>query len=369
MATKSRLFQPLKVGDMELKHRVAMAPLTRYRATDDHVPNDLMVEQYSQRAVVPGTLLISEAIDISVKQGGSNNTPGIYNEAQVEAWKKITEVVHAKHSFIVAQLNGHGRAATEEVAAREGFSIKSSSTIPFSGGAVPRAMTTEEVKSTIQDFADAARNAIRAGFDAVELHGAHGRLIDQFVQSSANQRTDEYGGSIENRSRFAIEVVESVINAIGAERTAIRLSPWSRFQDMRTSDPIPQFTDLIQKLPTNLAYLHVTEPRVNANEDAVGGVTGSNDFIHKLWSGTYFAAGGFTPENVGHYIDELWPNKDVVIVFGRSFIANPDLPFRLREGIPLNPWNRSGFYVPKAAVGYVDQPYSKEFEALQGLPN
>ncbi|KAK3390641.1 hypothetical protein B0H63DRAFT_466202 [Podospora didyma] len=367
--SSTRLASPLAVGKMQLKQRIAMAPLTRFRATVEHVPNDLMLEYYSQRASVPGTLLITEATFMSPKAGGYNNVPGIYNADQVKAWRKITDAVHARGSYIYCQLWHLGRAAKKSVADSEGFKVVSSSAVPLSeeGSAVPEALTVDEIRQTVQDYVTAAKNAIEAGFDGVEVHGANGYLIDQFIQDTCNKRTDDYGGSIENRSRFAVEVVTAVSQAVGPERTGLRLSPFSVFQDMRMADPIPQFSDIIRKIsPLNLAYLHVVAPDIAGNANVSCPSTDSLDFVVDLWSQPLLVAGNMTEEAAKKLVEVEYPSKDVIAVFGRYFIANPDLPFRVLNSIPLNPFNPATFY-SQSPVGYVDQPFSKEFEAKYGV--
>ncbi|RMJ07673.1 hypothetical protein BHE90_001101 [Fusarium euwallaceae] len=361
---QSRLFKPLKIGNVEIKHRIGMAPLTRLRATYDRVPTPLMKDYYGQRAGVPGTLIISEGTFIAANCGGFVHGPGIWREDQVAAWKDITDEVHGKGSFIYCQLFAMGRAGDAEVAKKEGFTIKAPSAIPIeSGAAVPEAMTIEEIKQTVKDFVDAAKNAIRAGFDGVEIHGANGYLLDQFIQDTSNQRNDEYGGSIENRSRLLIEVIQAVSETIGPERVGLRLSPWSTFQGMRMQDPIPQFTDIIKKTgPYNIAYLHVVESRISGSEDANG--QEGLDFAYDNWNGPLLVAGGYTPEEARKLVDENYPEKDIVVIFGRYFLANPDLVYRIKEGLELNRHDRKSFYVYESPVGYSDYPFSKEWLAV-----
>jgi NADPH2 dehydrogenase len=347
-----------------------MAPLTRFRSSDEHVPLvPLMATYYSQRASVPGTLLVSEATFISPRAGGYANVPGIYTPAQIAAWKQVTDAVHAKGGFIFCQLWSLGRAADPKVAEQEGFKVHSSSATPMDEKAVvPEEMTVEEIRERVREYAVAAKNAIEAGFDGVEVHGANGYLIDQFIQDTCNKRGDEYGGSVENRSRFAVEVVQAVVEAVGAERTGIRLSPWSTFQGMRMQDPVPQFEDVIRKIKGfGLAYLHLVQTRIAGNLDSAGAEEESLDFAVKLWDGPLLIAGGLTPKDARYLVDEEYKAKDVVATFGRYFISTPDLPFRIKEGIDLNPYDRDTFYLPKSPVGYIDQPFSKEFEALHGV--
>ncbi|TCD61242.1 hypothetical protein EIP91_008709 [Steccherinum ochraceum] len=360
-ASVPQLFQPIKVGKIELKHRVAMAPLTRFRADSEHVLSDLSVEYYAQRASTPGTLLIAEATVIAKNAGGYANVPAIETEAQLAVWKKVTDAVHARGSFIYAQLWALGRQADPEVAAQEDFEYVSASDIPVEGkGINPRPLTTAEVKEYVQLYATAARNAVhKAGFDGVEIHGANGYLIDQFTQYVSNNRTDEYGGSIENRSRFALEVVDAVAKEIGADRTAIRFSPWAFFGGMRMPDPKPQFSHIVEKLAENhpdLAYVHVIEPRGNGGSERTPVVGESNDFIRDIWAPRpLLSAGGYDREG-GMRAAE----KGDVAVYGRHFISNPDLPLRLEMNIPLTPYDRDTFYSPLSPIGYTDYPFASE---------
>jgi NADPH2 dehydrogenase len=230
----SRLFKPLKVGSIELKNRVAMAPLTRFRASDSHAILPLAAEYYGQRASVPGTLLITEATLITGQHGGYPSVPAIETQEQIDAWKVVTEAVHKKGSFIYLQLWALGRVANKDFAQSQGITVKSSSATQLADEyAVPKEMSVEEIKETVGAYAQAAKNAIEAGFDGVEIHAANGYLIDQFLQDTCNKRTDNYGGSVENRSRFAMEVTQAVVDAVGADRTGIRLSPFSEFQGMK----------------------------------------------------------------------------------------------------------------------------------------
>ncbi|KAI1613809.1 hypothetical protein EDD36DRAFT_486613 [Exophiala viscosa] len=360
MAT-SRLLKPLVIGNMHLKHRMAMAPLTRFRASDRHVPTDMMVEYYGQRASVPGTLLITEGTFISPRAGGYSNVPGIYTKEQIRAWRKITDAVHEKGSYIFCQLWSLGRAADDEVTSREGIGILGPSPLRISlQSPIPRQMELTNIRTAVEDYARASQNAIEAGFDGVELHGANGYIIDQFLQTNSNERTDEYGGSIVNRSRFGLEAVRAVVDKIGAERTGIRLSPWSTFNGMRMDNPIPQFSHFIKELNTfNLAYLHLVESRIAGNEDVEK--ADHLDFAVQNWDGPVLIAGGYNAASAQQLVDVARPDKDVVVILGRYFISTPDLPFRVRHGINLNPYNRETFYTPKSAEGYVDYGFSKEF--------
>ncbi|GAD94932.1 hypothetical protein PVAR5_3566 [Paecilomyces variotii No. 5] len=364
--TDTRLFQPLKIGNMEIKHRISMAPLTRLRATDERVPTPLMKTYYSQRASIPGTLIITEGTLVSPSAGGGfPNTPGIWSEDQVAAWRTITDEIHRKGCFVFCQLFAMGRAAQVEVARKEGVIIKGPSAIPIAeGAAIPQPMTVEEIKQSIEEFVIASENAIRAGFDGVECHGANGYLADQFLQDVSNKRQDEYGGSIENRSRFLHEILKAVVRAIGPERVGIRLSPWSTFQGMRMENPIPQFTDIIAKAnQLNLAYLHLVESRISGSEDSKG--EERLDFAYRLWNGPFLVAGGYKPADALKLVEEEYPSKDIVVVFGRSFISNPDLVYRIKKGLELGAYKRQTFYTINSAVGYVDYPFSAEYLASE----
>jgi NADPH2 dehydrogenase len=362
---QSRLFMPLKIGDVEVQHRIGMAPLTRFRATDDRVPTPLMKEYYRQRAAVPGTLIITEGTFVSASCGGFTNAPGLWREDQIAAWKTITDDVHRKGCFIFCQLFAMGRAADVEVAREEGFTIVAPSAIPIEEGAVvPQALTVEEIKQIVQEFVDASRNAIHAGFDGVEIHGANGYLLDQFIQDVSNKRHDEYGGSVENRSRLLHDVIKSVVHAIGPKRVGLRLSPWSTFQGMRMEDPVPQFTDVINKArQCDLAYLHLVESRISGSTDYDG--QDRLDFAYNLWNGPLLVAGGYKPQEAQKLVDEKYPDKNIIVIFGRYFISNPDLVYRIKEGLELNAYDRDTFYLYKSALGYSDYPFSKEYLARE----
>ncbi|KAI0772352.1 NADH:flavin oxidoreductase/NADH oxidase [Trametes elegans] len=360
-----KLFQPVQVGDVTLGHRVVLAPLTRCRANKAHIHTDLAVTYYAQRASVPGTLLISEATFITAKAGIIGNVPGIWSEAQIAAWKKVTDAVHAKGSYIYLQLWAFGRAATIADLKAEDPSLPyvSSSDVPLEErpDERPRPLTIPEIKEYVQDYAQAARNAVHgAGFDGVEIHGAHGYLIDQFIQDTANKRTDEYGGSVENRCRFALEVVDAVVNAVGPAKTGLRISPWSTFQGMRMEDPLPTFTYLVSKIVedhSDIAYLHVVEPGLAGGSDINAREGESNDFIRKLWlPRALITAGRYTRESAIQRAEETGE----LIAFGRLFIANPDLPLRLRKDLPLTRWERGLYHNEEDPHGYIDYPFAEE---------
>ncbi|TBU46512.1 NADH:flavin oxidoreductase/NADH oxidase [Dichomitus squalens] len=361
------LFQPIRIGDVELSHRVVLAPLTRLRATREAILSPLAVEYYRQRASVPGTLLITEATYISRNAGGMAHAPGIYTDEQIAAWKGVVDAVHAQGSYIYLQIWALGRMARP---ASIGFQAEtdipyvapSPIPLPNTPDIVPRELTKEEIKEYVEWFAQAADNAVsRARFDGVEVHGANGYLVDQFLKDTTNFRTDEYGGSIPNRARFALEVIDAISTKIGQSKTAIRLSPWGkgRTGELRMDDPVPTFTYLVdqfkQKYP-NLAYLHVVSPDAPFN---VGPEDKSqNDFIYKLWRPRpVITTGGYDRESGLRVAQETGQ----LIGYGRAFLANPDLPFRLREDISLNEIEEDTLYSIEAEQGYTTYPFSQAF--------
>jgi NADPH2 dehydrogenase len=284
---------------------------------------------------------------------------------QIASWKDITSAVHAKGCAIYCQLWHQGRAANPKVLGEEGIAMVSSSTVPISPQDwIPEAMTEEMIWATIADYATAAKNAIAAGFDGVEIHGANGYLPDQFLQTTCNQRTDRWGGSIENRARFHLEVAKAVIAAIGAQRTAMRLSPYSDFNGMLMDEPEPTFRYVTEKLKgMGLAFLHVIEARITGNDDSDCGGQKNVRWMVEQWGNVspVMLAGGFLPETAKQTVDETFKGYDVIIAFGRYFVANPDLVFRVKESVPLAMYDRSVFYTPKTPKGYIDYPHSQQY--------
>ncbi|KAI0826125.1 FMN-linked oxidoreductase [Irpex lacteus] len=368
--SEPKLFTPVKVGDVTLQHRVVLAPLTRFRADDNYVPlTNLVAEHYAERAAVRGTMLITEATFIAPQAGGYPSVPGIWSPEQIAAWKVVVDAVHERGSFIYLQLWALGRAASPEQLEKDGpYPYVSASDVPLTNKPFPpRPLTVQEVKEYVQLYATAASNAVHgAGFDGVEIHGANGYLVDQFIQEVTNKRTDEYGGSIEKNAKFALEVIDAVVGKIGAEKTGIRLSPWGAFNDMRIPDPIPQFSYVVEQIAKrqpNLAFIHVVEPRVQGSEDRDAPASESNDFIRAIWQPRpLISAGGYTRE----LAIEVAEKKDDLIAFGRYYISNPDLPLRLKKNIPLVKYDRSLFYNAREARGYIDYPFAPENEAELG---
>ncbi|KAI0723895.1 NADH:flavin oxidoreductase/NADH oxidase [Cerioporus squamosus] len=355
--TVPKLFQPVQVGEVKLAHRVVFAPCTRMRANEDNVHTTLGVTYYDQRASVPGTLLISEA---TIMEPQIPHIPGTFTDEQLAGWKKVVDAVHAKGSYIYLQLWAGGRAA---VGANKSSRLYSASAIPVKGREdIPLfEMTVDDIKRYVELFTKSAIVAVeRAGFDGVELHGANGYLIDQFIQDVSNHRTDEYGGSIENRARFPLELVESVSKAIGIKKTAIRFSPWATGNDMGMKDPVPTFSYLVQRLAEEfpeLAYLHVIEPGVSNYWNIPIGPGHSNDFIRDIWlPRTLISAGRYYRKEA----IERAERTGELIAFGRLFISNPDLPLRLRKNLRLEKWDHDTYYTPEDPHGFIDYPFADE---------
>lgn len=359
------LFSSLRLGPLTLAHRVIMAPLTRMRAAQPgNIPHTLNVEYYRQRAS-QGGLIIAEGSQISPGAQGMPATPGIYSQAQIDGWKAVTQAVHDKGGLIFLQLWHVGRishssllggerpVAPSAVAAPGNAFTTTFDRAPFE---TPRALETTEIASVIKDYEQAARNALRAGFDGVEIHGANGYLLEQFLQSRSNQRTDVYGGSIENRCRIVLEVAEAVSGIAGPERVGIRLSPFGVANGSGEHDPLPLYTHLIKHLAgLNLAYLHLIEPRASGAGQAEvdhQNVPFASELFRPHWPNVLIAAGNYTPATAAAAVQA---GRADAIAFGRLFIANPDLVDRVRTGSSLNAYNRSTFY-GGGAEGYTDYP-------------
>ncbi|KAF5240269.1 hypothetical protein FAUST_4433 [Fusarium austroamericanum] len=339
----AKLFTPAKVGNVELKHRVVLAPLTRLRADKTTaVPADFAAEYYAQRSS-DGGLLVSEGTFIAEEAGGMSRVPGLYSQEQIAAWKAITDAVHAKGGYIFCQLWALGRVANPNVVPN----IWSAGSKPFEAkgaASLPKltTMTEADIDRFVGHYRQAALNAIEAGFDGVELHGANGYLIDQFLQTNSNDRTDSYGGSLENRFRFPLRVLNAVCDAIGPERVGIRMSPFSRFQGMREADPLSVFVPwakAIVKAQPSLAFIHAVEPRIEGGSDSPDSHLKTDDTLSPVRDVVsssnvkFIVAGGFTPETAVKHANQT----DDLVGFGRYFIppANPDLPARIKNGWPL----------------------------------
>lgn len=338
-----------------------MAPMTRSRATADHVPtSELMATYYRQRAGVG--LLITEGTAPSANGVGYARIPGIYSDAQVEAWKAVTTAVHEEGSRIFIQLMHTGRVShpgnmPEGATIMSASAIAPSNTQMYVDGSgmetipTPKEMTIEDIRSTIQEFVTAAKNAIKAGFDGVELHGANGYLLEQFINPAANQRTDDYGGSAANRSRFVLEVAQKVADAIGKDKVGIRLSPNGAFNDVAPFENQKETFDyLAEKLDDlGLVYIHLV------NHGAMGAPALPDDIrdsIRKKFSGLLILSGGYNQERAEQ---DLTDKKGDLVAFGRPLLANPDLIERWRHGAELNPPKMDLFYTP-GPEGYTDYP-------------
>ncbi len=354
----SLLFQPFRLGDLELANRIVMAPLTRNRATHGtDAPNELAATYYRQRA--GAGLIVSEGTQISRQGQGYVWTPGLYSEVQVEGWRKATSAVHEASGRIFAQLWHVGRISHTSLQPNGGAPVAPSAIraktktfieTGFVDVSEPRALEASEIAAIVQDYAQAALNAQRAGFDGVELHGANGYLIDQFLRDGSNQRTDSYGGRIENRARFALEVVDAVLKVWPASRVGIRLAPVSPANDIADSNPTALFGYLVKRLgERRLAYIHVIEGATQGDRDIA---TFDYAALRRSFSGAYIANNGYSRELA---IETLAEGRADLIAFGRPFISNPDLVQRLRADAPLAPAQRETFY-GGGAHGYTDYP-------------
>jgi N-ethylmaleimide reductase len=367
------LFSPLKIGPYQLQHRLAMAPLTRMRAAKPSLaPRPMNAEYYAQRTT-PGGLLIAEASPVMITGFGSPGLPGIYTEQQIEGWREVVDAVHAKGGVIFLQLWHVGRVSHSSFqpggvlpVAPSAVPIPDLKTGTSDGKVVPyetpRPLRTSEIPGVIDAYRQAAKNALKAGFDGVEIHGANGYLIEQFLQSHTNLRTDQYGGSIENRTRFLMEVTKAVVEVWGADRVGVRLSPYGVANSSGEPDPMPLYTHVVKSLnPFGLAYLHFIEPRSSgAGRAEVNwqGVPSAMVLFRPICKGVLITAGGFTGEAADAAIAAGHADA---IAFGRIFISNPDLPRRLQRGFPLTPYNRATFYGGEEA-GYTDYPVHDELE-------
>jgi N-ethylmaleimide reductase len=370
--TRTRdLFTPVEFGPLKLKHRVVMAPLTRSRSVQpDSVPGELMREYYEQRAS-DGGFIITEATNISLTSRGWLGSPGLYSDQQVEGWKKIISAVHAKGGHMFAQLWHTGRSSHTAMTGGEmpvsasvdpAYWQHASHMVSIPGGWVQpsphRALAMPEIAGIVRDYRRTAERAIDAGFEGVELHAANGYLLDQFLQDGSNKRTDEYGGSIENRTRFLSEAVTALISVWGADRVGVRIGPSGIWNGMSDSNPQALFSYVGECLNKfGLAYLHIIEPRVGGSEVVHAGQGAvASEHLRTIFKGKLIAAGGFEPETAEEIVEQGMVDA---VAFGRHFVSNPDLPRRIREGLPLSDYDRSTFYTFDAH-GYTDYPAYEE---------
>ncbi|EPK3392861.1 MULTISPECIES: alkene reductase [Pseudomonadota] len=362
------LFTPYRLGELELPNRIVMPPMTRSRATSGNVPTTLMAEYYAQRA--SAGLIVTEGTQISQQGQGYAWTPGIHSAEQVAGWRVVTDAVHAAGGRIFAQLWHVGRVSHVSLQPGRAAPVSSSPLVadgvkvfidpdgkgPKAGvgemvqHSAPQALSEAGIAQVVQDFAAAARNAMAAGFDGVELHGANGYLINQFIDSQANTRTDGYGGSLPNRLRFLREVAEAVIAVVGRERVGVRLAPLTTLQGAVDNTPQATYLGAASLLDDlGVAYLHIAEADW---EDAPDMPAAFREALRLVYRGTMIYAGKYTLERAEYALRNGWAD---LIGFGRPFVANPDLPERLRHGWPLAAPDASRFFGGEAA-GYTDYP-------------
>src|SRR5271168_4566296 len=367
MSAPTKLFEPYKLGPITLPNRFVMAPLTRNRAVPPGmVPSPLAVEYYGQRA--SAGLLVSEASQISRQGQGYQDTPGIYSKEQVAGWRKVTDRVHERGGRIFIQLWHVGRISHTSLQVNNGAPVAPSAIRAkgktFVGGTFadvsePRALALEEIPGIIESFKLATANALAAGFDGVEVHGANGYLLEQFAKDGTNKRTDAYGGSIENRARLMLEVTKAVVAETGGERTGIRISPVTPSNDISDSHPQPLFDYIVDGLDAlKLVYIHVIEGATGGPRDVAPFDYAS---LRKRFRGAYVANNGYDFELANK---QLAANAADLIAFGKPFISNPDLVERLKNGAALNAPDKATFY-GGGAKGYTDYPTLEAAEAAQ----
>ncbi|GME76719.1 unnamed protein product [Ambrosiozyma monospora] len=360
----TNLFKPIKVGSIELQNRLVFAPTTRFRNTNEFVATNLMKKHYEDRAENNGGLLITEATFVSPQAGLYPNCPMIHTDEQIQAWKQIVDAVHAKGTSFAMQLWHLGRAANAKTLKEHGVPYLAPSAeyydedtkkVAVEAGNELRAFTLEEVKQIIEDFKQGAINAVKvAGFDFVEIHAAHMYTLSQFIDIASNHRTDEYGGSIENRTKLTLEVVDALIDAVGAEKVGIRISPYAEFQggsgaNSRLMHPIAQYAYLYSELERRgregkrLAYVHSVEARM-----ALGDVLApeySVDWVKQIWKGVLIRAGGYLHlDGYTNLINDVNDDDRTLIAVSRYYTSNPDLVYRLKEGLELTKYDRNTLY-------------------------
>jgi N-ethylmaleimide reductase len=357
MSTPSKLFEPYKLGPITLPNRLVMAPLTRNRAVEGLVPSPLAIEYYGQRA--SAGLLITEASQVSQQGQGYQDTPGIYSKEQVAGWRKVTDRVHEKGGRIFIQLWHVGRVSHTSLQPNGGAPVGPSAIRAkgktyvdntFTDISEPRALALEEIPGIIESFKRGTANALEAGFDGVEIHGANGYLLDQFAKDGANKRTDAYGGSIENRAKLMLEVSKVVAAEAGPEKTGIRISPVTPANDISDSNPQPLFDHIVDHLNAlKLVYIHVIEGATGGPRDIAPFDYAS---LRKRFKGAYMANNAYDLELANKV---LAANEADLIAFGKLFIANPDLVERFKRGAPLNAPDKATFY-GGGSKGYTDYP-------------
>jgi N-ethylmaleimide reductase len=351
------LFSPVRIGELVLPNRIVMAPLTRNRAGPGNVPQTINATYYAQRA--SAGLIISEATQISPQGVGYPNTPGIYTRAQIDGWRRVTDAVHARGGRMFLQLWHVGRISHPSLQPDQALPVAPSAVKPDGDAftyqglqpfVTPRALEAAELPGIVADYRQAALNARQAGFEGVEIHAANGYLIDQFLRDGSNRRSDHYGGSIENRCRFLLQVTEAVTDAVGGARTGVRLSPVNPFNSMSDSDPQALFNAVVEALnPFRLAYLHVVEGAIHTSSEPPAFDVQA---MRRLFQGPYMANGGYTRERA---MQAVGSGAADLVSFGQLFIANPDLPDRLQANAALNVPDAETFY-GGGEKGYTDYP-------------
>lgn len=347
----SPLFTPVQIGHYTVPNRLVMAPMTRSRADDNGIPSDLVVTYYAQRA--SAGLIITEGVFPSAMGKGYVRTPGIATDEQIAVWKKVTEAVHAKGGRIFMQVMHCGRISHPSMLPNQAQPVAPSAIKPagqtWTGAGMeefvtPRELTLDEIAGVIDEYRLATRRAIDAGFDGVELHTASGYLPEQFLSSGSNQRQDQYGGSVENRARFVLEVLAAMVAEVGGDRVGIKISPEMGFNDITDANPQETYTYLVDQLrDLNLAYLHVA---------LFGAKVDYHALLRQRFNGAYLMGGGLDQTGAEAVLSD---KRADATVFGGAFLANPDLPERFRQGAPLNTPDKNTFYSP-GAEGYIDYP-------------
>jgi N-ethylmaleimide reductase len=363
------LFQPYRLGPLNLPHSIVMAPLTRSRARQPgNVPSSLAACYYAQRA--SAALIVSEATQVSMQGQGYAWTPGIHSREQVEAWRRVTQAVHEAHGLIFSQLWHVGRISHPALQPDNMLPVAPSAITPQGKAFIenergegelvpfvrPRALNIEEMPYIVGQYERAARNAQDADFDGVEIHAANGYLLDQFIETGTNRRTDAYGGPVENRTRLLLEIVEALTRIWGPDRVGVRLSPMGKMNDIRDDNPEATFGYIAERLSDyGLAYLHIVNPameQMQNGQEPDPRALETVKLIRKKYKGTLIMAGGFQADSAARWLREGWAD---LIAFGRKFIANPDLPERIRVGAPLNVDDPTTYY-GGGEKGYTDYP-------------
>jgi N-ethylmaleimide reductase len=364
----SSLFEPMQLGSLTIPNRIIMAPLTRMRAGTGNAPTKMNALYYAQRA--SSGLIIAEGTAVSQQGQGYPNAPGIYTPEQVAGWKKVTDAVHERGGRIFIQLAHNGRNSHSSFMPDGGVPVAPSAIPPNLPGftrdgrkvkiEIPRVLTAPEIREIVDSFVSAARNAIKAGFDGVELQAANSHLIDQFLEDGSNQRTDKYGGSVENRMRFLLDVLESVSEVTGSQKLGVRLSPFGQYGGIHDGNPMRLFTSVVTELSRrNLAYLHLIEGRgseIGLGDELHADALNNARIFRPHYGGSLISAAAYTPTTAREAIEA---SDADAIAFGRLYIANPDLVERIEHGLALNQYDRSTFY-GGGEHGYTDYPSTNQ---------